>query len=52
MNLTTQEAPEAHKIHKPFPPTHFLPRVIQAITTAREKAPAGSATYNTSCALN
>ena len=45
MNLTTQEAPEAHKIHKSSPPTHFHPRVIQAITTAREEAPAGSATY-------
>lgn len=42
--------PEAHKIHKPSPSTHFHPRVIQAVTTAREEAPAGSTT--TSCAGN
>lgn len=45
INLLTQEAPEAHKIHKPSPPTHFHPRVIQVITTAKEEAPAGSTTY-------
>lgn len=45
MNLKTQKAPEAHKIHKLLPPTHFHPLVIQAATTAREETPAGSATY-------
>lgn len=35
MNLLTQEAPEAHKIHKPSPPTHFHPRVIQVVNNCQ-----------------